>query len=166
MSWIKKGNIATRDFDYHLKMTWGESRVDEEKMIIYHRKKNFDERSCCFLDIIAKDTENHLFIQRYGNKWGVQKNGVKENTTSTEKRDKNYRNLFGEDSLFPDEYTFIQNKYDHLYQIVIPEERWFEEVHPRFATGVAWMSIEEACEKLDLNSRTRRNYRKLLSKRS
>ena len=166
MSWIKKKNIATRDFDYQLKLTWGDSRVDEEKKIIYHRKHYFDQKGYIFLDFIAEDTGRHLFTQLYGNKWGIPKTALKKEFTHDQLREKLYRNLFGEDVNFPEKYSLIKNRYDYLYQIVIPEEHWFEEVHQRIATGVAWINFEDAAEKLDLNSKTRNRYRRLVSKTS
>lgn len=166
MSWIKKENIAIRSFDYEVKLTWGDSRVDEKKKIIYQRKNDFDQKGYIFLDFIAEDTGNHLFTQLYGNKWGIPKTSLKKGFTHNDLRDRQYENIFGEGSLFPEEYTLNQNRYDYLYQIVIPEERWFEERHPQFTTGVAWMNFEEATQKLDLNSRTKYKYPRLLSNSS
>ena len=155
MSWIKKDNISVRNFDYEVKLTWGDSKIDEENKIIYHRKHDIGQKGYIYLDFILEGTDKHLFIQLYGNKWGIPKTSVKKEFTHEYIRNTKYQTLFGEDSPFPKEYTFYQNKHDYLYQIIMSEEVWFTDVHPRFVTGVAWLSFEEAFEKLNLNINTK-----------
>lgn len=144
MSLERKDKIYVREFTYELRTTWGESRVDEENKIIYHRKHDFDNKGYIFLDYIVKGTKNHLFIQLYGYKWEIPKTSIKKEFSHTELRDIVHKRLFGQEKSFPEEYTIVRNGYDYLYQIVIDKEEWFDEIHQRFATGVAWLDLDEA----------------------
>lgn len=173
MNWIRKDNIATRSFNYKVKPTFGGSYIDEENMIIYYEINTSKKNIYVFLDIVSRNTGKHLFIQLHGTKWGISKTCFRNNFTHEQLRDIQYHNLFGEDSPFPEEYTIIRNKKNYIYQIVIPEEKWFEDNYPkrfstgyfwpRYATGISWMHLDEAIEKLDLNCKTKSIYSKLIN---
>lgn len=154
-NWTVKDNVATRPFKSEIVFTWGKSRKEGGKIYQQNTVPFKDYRRIML--VVAGPDDTLFFRQRYGNKWELPKTRCSKFTNES-----SAKYLF--EKLFDAECEpTVIGTFDKvtLMKVTVDEKPFNFELEDNVATGLTWLSVEDAEMRLPLNRFTRSALRQL-----